>query len=121
MIHAQNVDGSALDPEPSMKSTFSVDGSTTGIRTFRDTCLQRGRFALWYLNLPRYRPPPWMVQPLVSEPSAIQTLSMDGSALDPAPSMKLTFSVDGSTPGIRTIRDIDLQHGRFNPWYPNHS
>ena len=44
VIHAQNVDGSALDPEPSMKSTFSVDGSTTGIRTFRDIDLQRGRF-----------------------------------------------------------------------------
>ena len=86
VIHAQNVDGSALDSEPSMKSTSTVDGS-----------------------------------PLVSEPSVIHAQNVDGSALDPEPSMKSTFSVDGSTPGSRTIRDIDLQHGRFNPWYPNHS
>ena len=44
VIHALSMEGSALDPEPSMKSTFSVDGSTTGIRTFRDIGPQRGRF-----------------------------------------------------------------------------
>ena len=46
VIHAQNVDGSALDPEPSMKSTFSVDGSPSDARTIRDSCPQRGWFAL---------------------------------------------------------------------------
>ena len=78
-----------------------------------------------------------MVRPLVSGPSAIHALSVDGSTLDPEPSVILTPNVDGSTPGIRTIRDscpqrgrfcskprtirdIDLQRGRFAPWYLNH-
>ena len=54
------------------------------------------------------------------ELSTISALSMDGSALDPAPSMISTPNVDGSTPGIRTFRDIDPQHGRFALWYLNH-
>ena len=71
-----------------------------------------------------------MVSPLVAEPSVISTPSVEGFALDPEPSMKSTSSVDGSalvsepsaihaqnvdgsTPGIRTFRDIDPQHGRF--------
>ena len=78
-----------------------------------------------------------MVRPLVSGPSAIHALSVDGSTLDPEPSVILTPNVDGSTPGIRTIRDscpqrgrfrsgprtfreIDLHRGRFDPWYPHH-
>ena len=130
VIRAQNVDGSALVSAPSMISTPSVDGSPPGIRTIRDSCPQHGRFRFglrtfheidlqrgwfnhWYPNHPRYRPPPWMVQPLVSEPSAIQTLSMDGSALDPEPSMKSTSTVDGSPPDARTIRDLCPQRGRF--------
>ena len=113
VIHTRNVDGSLLRSEPSIIQTLSVDGSTpdartirdlgpqrgrfrSGLRTFRDIDLQRGWFNHWYPYLPRYRPPPWMVQPLVSEPSAIQTLSMDGSALDPEPSMISTPSVEGS-------------------------
>ena len=46
MIQALSVDGSALDPEPSMKSTSTADGSPSGIRTFRDSGLERGWFAL---------------------------------------------------------------------------
>ena len=77
-----------------------------------------------------------MVRPLVSGPSAIHALSVDGSTLDPEPSVILTPNVDGSTPGIRTIRDsgpqrgrfrsgprtfheIDLQRGWFALWYSN--
>ena len=85
-ISTSSVDGSALDPEPSMKSTSTVDGSPPDARTFRDIDLQHGRFALWYLNHPRYMPSAWTVHPIDIEPSAILRLSMDGSALDPAPS-----------------------------------
>ena len=44
MIHAPSVEGSALDPEPSVILTPNVDGSTPGIRTIRDIGPQRGRF-----------------------------------------------------------------------------
>ena len=135
-IHALSMEGSALDPEPSMISTSTLDGSPPNTRTFHDLCPQRGRFDPWYLNHPRYRLPAWKVRPLVFEPSVIQalsvdgsaldpepsmksTFSVDGSALDPEPSMKSTFSVDGSTTGIRTFRDTCLQRGRFALWYLN--
>ena len=69
MIQAPSVEGSALDPEPSVKSASTADGSTSdiwtirdigpqrgrfrsGLRTVREIGLQRGRFALWYSNLP---------------------------------------------------------------------
>ena len=69
-----------------------------------------------------------MVRPLVSEPSVIHALSVDGSALDPEPSaihaqnvdgsilryepsVISTPSVDGSPPGIRTIRDSGPERG----------
>ena len=54
-----------------------------------------------------------MVRPLVSAPSAIQAPSVDGSALNPEPSMISTSSMDGSLPDTRTIRDIGPQRGRF--------
>ena len=48
------------------------------------------------------------------ELSMIQALSMEGSRLDTEPSTISTFSVEGSTPEPRTIRDINLQRGWFN-------
>ena len=137
MISTSSVDGSALDHEPSVISTPSVDGSPPNTRTFHDLCPQRGRFDPWYLNHPRYRLPAWKVRPLVFEPSVIQALSVDGSALDSEPSVISASNVEGSPPdartirdsgpqhgrfrfGPRTVRDIDSQRGRFAPWYPNH-
>ena len=51
--------------------------------------------------------------------SAIRGTNVEGPALDIEPSTKSTSSVEGSTPDTRTIRDIDLQRGRFNTRYPN--
>ena len=42
---------------------------------------------------------------MIPELSMIQALSMEGPALDIEPSAISTFSVDGSTPDTRTVRD----------------
>ena len=42
---------------------------------------------------------------MIPELSMIQALSVEGSRLDTEPSTILTFSVDSSTHGSRTVRD----------------
>ena len=54
-----------------------------------------------------------MVHPIDIEPSAIDALSVEGPTFGVEPSVIHALSVDGSTPGIRTIRDIGPQRGRF--------
>ncbi|MCI6329029.1 MAG: hypothetical protein MR793_10340 [Bacteroidales bacterium] len=52
-----------------------------------------------------------MVRPLVSEPSVIQALSMEGSALSPEPSVISTSSADGSPlvsePSVIHAQNVD--------------
>ena len=108
-----NVEGSALDIEPSTISTFSVEGSTHEPRTVREMGHQHGRLGLgewnrprygaltwkvqpWILNCPRYRPPAWMVQHMDVAPSMIQALSVEGPALDIEPSAILAPTEEGS-------------------------
>ena len=95
-----SVEGSALDPEPSMKSTSSADGSTSDTRTVRDSCPERGWFTRLTLNHPRYQSPAWTVHPLIPEPSVIQAQNVDGSLLRYGPSVISTLSVEGPTFGI---------------------
>ena len=113
VIHARNVDSSLLRYAPSSISAFSVDGSTSdtrtfrdsgpqrgrfrfGLRTVRDTCLQRGWFTRLTLNHPRYQSPAWTVHPLIPEPSVIQAQNVDGSLLRYEPSVISALSMDGS-------------------------
>ena len=105
VIQALSMEGSRLDTEPSTISTSSVEGSTLDTRTVHDSGPKHGRFGLGEWNHPRYRPPPWKVQHMIPEPSAIRGNNVDGSALDIEPSAISTFSVDGSTPDTRTVRD----------------
>ena len=136
VIQALSMEGSRLDTEPSTISTSSVEGSTLDTRTVHDSGPKHGRFGLGEWNHPRYRPPPWKVQHMIPEPSAIWGINVEGPALDTELSTISTSSVEGSTLeprtahdsgpkrgrssfGHRTIRDIDLQRGRFNTRYPN--
>ena len=149
---------SSMDGSPSGIRTIRDSGPQrgrfrSGPRTFHEIDLQRGWFNHWYPNHPRFRPsawtvplwipnrprympPAWTVRPLLSEPSAIHAQNLDGSLLRYEPSVISTPSVDGSPPGIRTIRDsgperrwfrfgprtfhdIDLHHGWLALWYLN--
>ena len=111
---------------------FIADGPALGCRTYRDSGPKHGRFGLGEWNHPRYRPPPWKVQHMIPEPSAIWGINVEGPALDTELSTISTSSVEGSTLeprtahdsgpkrgrssfGHRTIRDIDLQRGRSSP------
>ena len=104
-----------LNPEPSAISAPTVDGSTPDTRTVHDSGPKRGRFGLGKWNHPRNRPPAWMVQHLIPEPSAISAPTAEGSRLDTEPSAISTSSVEGSTHGPRTVHDSGPNRGRFNP------
>ena len=88
MISTPTADGSLPDTRTIRDSGPQRGRFRSGPRTFRDIDSQRGWFDPWYPHHPRFRPP-----------------SVDGSALDPAPSMKSTSTADGSLPDTRTIRD----------------
>ena len=94
MIWTFSVEGSVLRYGPSVISSLSVEGLTPGSRTIRDMCLYRGWLALFISNCPRYRPLAWKVPTLIPELSMIQAQS-----------------VEGSTPGSRTVRDMCLYRG----------
>ena len=115
-IRGTNVEGPALNPEPSTISTSSVEGSTHGSRTVHDSGPKRGRSSPGHrtvhdIDLHRGR--------FASETqlSMIQALSMEGPAMDIEPSAISTSSVDGSALGCQTFRDSGPNCGRFAPGY----
>ena len=112
MIQALSVEGSRLDTEPSTISTSSVEGSTLDTRTVHDSGPKHGRFGLGEWNHPRYRPPPWKVQHMIPEPSAIWGINVEGPALDIEPSTISAFIADGPALGCRTFRDSGPKCGR---------
>ena len=100
-------------PEPSMICVFIADGwlclyrtvhdiglwrgrFASEIWTVRDIESQRGRFNPWIPNHPWFGPKVWKVRSWRMEPTA-----------------KWSISVEGSTPGSRTIRDMCLYRGRL--------
>ena len=112
-IRGTNVEGPALDIEPSAISAPNVDGSTPDTRTVRDSGPKRGRFNTWIPNRPRYRHQPWMVQHMDVELSMIQALSVEGSRLDTEPSAIRGTSMEGPSPEPRTIRSEAPNRGSF--------
>ena len=95
-----SVEGPALVIEPSAKSAFIVEGSTLGSRTIRDSGPKCGRFGPGEWNQPRNGALAWKVQ-----------------LLDPELSVISAFSVEGSIPGSRTIRDSGPKRGWFASGY----
>ena len=65
------------------------------------------------MDHPRYGALSWMVRFFVMEPSTISVSSVEGSVLETEPSVIRASSVEGSYQYHRTVREIDLQRGRF--------
>ena len=85
-ISAFGVEGSLLRYGPSVISSLSVEGSTLGSRTIRDSGPKCGRFGPGEWNQPRNGALAWKVQLLDPEPSVIRAQSVEGSRLDAEPS-----------------------------------
>ena len=95
-IRGTNVEGPALDIEPSAISTSSVEGSTLDTRTIRDIDLQRGRFNTWIPNHPRYQPSAWKVQLWTSNRPRYRLSAWKVHPLNPEPSAPKPQTVEGS-------------------------
>ena len=106
VIQALSMEGSRLDTEPSTISTSSVEGSTLDTRTVHDSGPKHGRFGLGEWNHPRYRPPPWKVQHMIPEPSAIWGINVEGPALVIEPSVIQAQGVEGSVLENGTVREM---------------
>ena len=114
-----SMEGPALVIEPSSISASTVEGSTLESRTIRDMCLYRGWLALFTSNCPRYGPLAWKVRVWDMDRPRYEALTWKVQLLNPELSVIQAQSVEGSVLENGTIRDIESQRGRFNPWIPN--
>ena len=111
MIWTFSVEGSVLRYGPSVISSLSVEGLTPGSRTIRDMCLYRGWLALFTSNCPRNRPLAWMVRVWILNHPRCGALTWKVRSWRMELSTKSAFSMEGSTPEFRTIRDMCLYRG----------
>ena len=113
MIWSVSMEGSRLRYGPSVILSLSVEGSNTDTRTVRDMCLYRGWLSLFTSNCPRNRPLAWKVRAWILNHPRYGALTWKVRSWRMEPSAILSLSVEGSTPGSRTIRDMCLYRGRL--------